>query len=92
MLIALFVCQVFCLVLDYRENSCLGPVFGGWLPAGGLCGLWFGLVTESASFSLIPHDGGCVIITLQSEFGADVQTTWGKLSGGPPGREGPPGG
>lgn len=48
MLTALFVCQVCCLVLDYRENSCLRPGFGGWLPAGDLCGLWFGLVTESA--------------------------------------------
>lgn len=83
MLIAPFMCQVFCVVLDYRETSGLGPAVGGWLPAGDLYGMWFGLVTEYASFSLISHDSSCVIMTLQSEFGssclaADVQATWGK--------------
>lgn len=51
MLIVPFVCQMFCLVLDYREYSGLGSVFGGWLHMGDLCGVWFGLVTEPASFS-----------------------------------------
>lgn len=83
MLIAPFVRQVFCLVLDCRETSGLGPAVGGWLSAGDLCGLWLGLVTESASSSLISQDSGCVIMTLQSEFGssclaADVQITLGK--------------
>ena len=73
-------------------------MFGGWLPARGLCGVWLGLVNEPAS--LISHDKSYMIIICQSEFWNPV--AWQQMcrppggnksfSGGPPGMEGPPGG
>lgn len=98
MLIAPFVHPVFCLVLDYRETLGLRPAVGGWLPAGDLCGLWLGLVTESASSSHFPGRWLCnydtpIRVWLQLP-GSRCADHLGQTSvlGGLPGMTGPPGG
>lgn len=97
MLTASFVHQEYFAWCWIIENLDPAPAFGGWLPAGDLCGARFGLVTEPASLSHAswqkPRDYYTPIRALASN-GQQMCRLPGankSFSGGPPGMAGPPG-